>query len=184
MQTLSLRDYRDRRHRLPVRDHRLLHLDPLLAGEEDRQSVDHRPRDQHHPGLRLGPAGDIAAGAGDRAWDPRRLEARGRRHHRHLRHRRCRHGPAVADRADRRARRVRADHRQRRRDRRDGRPARGGAQRHRPARRRRQHHQGRHQGLRDRLRGARRGRAVRRLPEGTGSSSAPLSASASTNRPC
>ncbi len=71
-------------------------------------------------------------------------------------------GPALADRPDRRARRVRPDHRQRRRDRRDGRPARGRAQGHRPPRRGRQHDQGRHQGLRDRLGRARRGRAVRR----------------------
>ena len=40
----------------------------------------------------------------------------------------------------------------------------GGPQRHRPARRGRQHDQGRHEGLRDRLGGARGGRAVRRLP--------------------
>ena len=52
------------RHGAAVRDHRLLHLDALLAGQEDRQSVDHRPRHEHHPGLRLGPAGDGAAGAG------------------------------------------------------------------------------------------------------------------------
>ena len=43
---------RDRRHGAAVRTHRILHLDPLLAGQEDRQSVDHRPRDEHHPGLR------------------------------------------------------------------------------------------------------------------------------------
>ncbi len=64
---------------------------------------------------------------------------------------------------DRRARRVRADHRQRRRDRRDGQPPRGGPQRHRPARRRRQHDQGGHQGIRDRLGRARRARAVQRV---------------------
>ena len=103
----------------------------------------------------------------------------------HLRHRRRGDGPAVADRPDRRARRVRPDHRQRRRHRRDGRPARGGPQGHRPARRGRQHDQGRHQGLRDRLGGARGGRAVRRLPEGTrGQASATRSRSASTNRRC
>ncbi len=39
---LPLRADRDRGHGLPVRDHRLLHLDPLLARQEDRQSVDHR----------------------------------------------------------------------------------------------------------------------------------------------
>ena len=67
------------------------------------------------------------------------------------------------DRPDRRARRVRADHRQRRRDRRDGQPSRGGPQRHRPARRGRQHDQGGHQGIRDRLGRARRARAVQRV---------------------
>ena len=149
------------------------------------QRVDHGPRHEHHPGLRLGPAGDGAAGARARARHPRRVEARGGGV-RHLRRRRGGHGPALADRPDRRARRVRPDHRQRRRDRRDGRPARGGAQRHRPARRGRQHDQGRHQGLRDRLGGARRGRAVRRLPPGTrGQQQRPRrSSSASTNRRC
>ncbi len=63
VETVSLRADRDRRHRLPVPDHRLLHLHALLAGQEDRQSLAHRPRHQHHPGLRLGPAGDLAAGA-------------------------------------------------------------------------------------------------------------------------
>ena len=152
---------------LPVRDHRLLHLDPLLAGQEDRASVDHGPRHEHHPGLRLGPAGDGPAGDRAGARHPRLLEARRRRPGRHLRGRGGGHGPALADRPDRRARRLRADHRQRRRDRRDGRPARGGAQRHGPARRGREHDQGGHQGLRDRLGGARGGRAVRRLPPGT-----------------
>ena len=52
-----------------------------------------RPRHEHHPGLRLGPAGDGAAGARDRARHPRRVEARRRRHRRHLRHRRRGHGP-------------------------------------------------------------------------------------------
>ena len=94
------------------------------------------------------------------------LEARGRRHDRHLRHRRGRHGPALADRPDRRARRVRPDHRQRRRHRRDGGPAGGGPQRHRPARRGRQHDEGGHEGLRDRLGGPRGGRALRRLHGG------------------
>ena len=65
---------RHRRHGAAVRTHRILHLDPLLPGQEDGQSVDHRPRDEHHPGLRLGPAGDGAAGARDRA---RACSARG-----------------------------------------------------------------------------------------------------------
>ena len=81
---------RHRRHGAAVRTNRILHLDPLLAGQEDRESVDHRPRDEHHPGLRLGPAGDGAAGDRDRARHPRRVEARRRRRHRHLRHRRRR----------------------------------------------------------------------------------------------
>ena len=79
---------RHRGHGAAVRTHRILHLDPLLAGQEDRESVDHRPRDEHHPGLRLGPAGDGAAGDRDRARHPRLVEARGRRRDRHLRHRR------------------------------------------------------------------------------------------------
>ena len=62
---------------------------------------------------------------------------------------------------DRRARRVRAGDRQRRRHRRDGRPAAGGARDHRSARRRRQHDEGRHEGLRDRLGRARRARPLR-----------------------
>ena len=158
---------RDRGHRLSVRDHRLLHLDPLLAGQEDRESVDHRPRHEHHPGLRLGPAGDGAAGDRAGARGPRLVEARRGRRRRHLRRRRRGHGPALADRPDRRARRLRSDHRQRRRDRRDGRPARGGPQRHRPARRGRQHDQGGHQGVRDRLGRAGGGGAVRGLPRRT-----------------
>ena len=147
---------RPRRHRPAVRDHRLLHVDALLAGQEDRRGVGDRPRDEHHPGPRPGPAGHGAARAGDRARHLRRQRAR-----RHLRRRRGRDGAAVADRPDRRARRVRPDHRQRRRHRRDGRHARGRPQRHRPARRGRQHDEGRHQGLRDRLRRARRAGAVR-----------------------
>jgi K(+)-stimulated pyrophosphate-energized sodium pump len=63
-------------------------------------------------------------------------------------------------------RRLRPDHRQRRRHRRDGRDGRRGAPRDGPARRLRQHHQGGHQGLRDRLGGPRRGGAVRHLHRG------------------
>ena len=139
--------------------HRLLHLDALRPGQEDREGVRDRPRDQHHPGPRVGlqatalPALVIVLGiAALRAG-------------RHLRHRRRRDGAALADRPDRRAGRVRPDHRQRGRHRRDGRHARGRPQRHRPARRGRQHDQGRHQGVRDRLGRARRARAVRRLQD-------------------
>ena len=140
-----------------VRDHRLLHLDPLPAGEDDRRGV-------ARPGTR-----PTSSRASPRASSRRRAPAllialailganelagiygiarRG-------------HGPALALRADRRARRLRADHRQRRRHRRDGGPAGGRPQRHRPARRGRQHDQGRDQGLRDRLRRARGAGAVR-----------------------
>ena len=63
----------------------------------------------------------------------------------------------------RRARRVRPDHRQRRRHRRDGEPAGFGARDHRSARCRRQHDEGGDERLCDRLGGARRARAVRRL---------------------
>ena len=56
---------------------------------------------------------------------------------------------------------------------------------HRPARRGRQHDQGGHQGLRDRLGRARRGRAVRGLPgRARAQDAATSSRSASTTRPC
>ena len=42
---------RDRRHGTAIRNNGILYFDPLFAGEEDRQSVDHRPRHEHHPGL-------------------------------------------------------------------------------------------------------------------------------------
>ena len=58
---------RPRGHRPAVRDHRLLHVDALLAGQEDGRGVGDRPRDEHHPGPRPGPAGHGAARAGDRA---------------------------------------------------------------------------------------------------------------------
>ena len=124
------------------------------------------PRDQHHPGACPGPSVDRGAGAPDRGRHPRRERAGGR-----LRDRRGRHGAAVDDRADRRARRLRADHRQRRWHRRDGGPARGGEERHRPARRGRQHDQGRHQGLRDRLGRAGRPGPVRELAQELATSS-------------
>ena len=88
-------------------------------------------------------------------------------------------GPALALRPDRRPRRLRADHRQRRRHRRDGGAAGGRPQRHRPARRGRQHDQGGDQGLRDRLRRAGGAGAVRRLQERIGRRS-PGRASTST----
>ena len=111
-------------------------------------------------GLAQGLQATAAPGARDRARDLGRVRAG-----RHLRHRRGRDGAALAVRPDRRARRLRPDHRQRGRHRRDGEHARGGPRRHRPAGRGRQHDQGRHQGLRDRLRRARRARAVRRVQD-------------------
>ena len=86
------------------------------------------------------------------------LPARGAVRHRHRRHRH-----AVHDRHDRRARRLRPDHRQRRRHRGDGRPGQESARHHRPPGCRRQHHQGRHQGLCHRLGGPGGARAVRGL---------------------
>jgi K(+)-stimulated pyrophosphate-energized sodium pump len=80
-----------------------------------------------------------------------------------VRHRHCRHRHAVHDRHDRGARRLRPHHRQRRRHRRNGRPRQESARCHRPAGCGGQHHQGRHQGLRHRLRRPRRPGAVRRL---------------------
>ncbi len=78
VEVLPLRPDRDRRHGAAVRDHRLLHLDALLAGQEDGQRLADRPRHEHHrrTGLRLsvdGPAGDR-----HRARHLRRLEARRR----------------------------------------------------------------------------------------------------------
>ena len=73
---LALRAHRHRRHGAAVRGHRLLHVDPVPAGEDDRRGLDHGPRDQHHPGARAGLPGHRAAGAGHRPRDPRRLEAR------------------------------------------------------------------------------------------------------------
>ena len=54
-------------HRPDLRDHRLLHVDPLPAGEDDQPGVGHGSRDEHHPGPRAGPAVDGRAGAADRA---------------------------------------------------------------------------------------------------------------------
>ncbi len=115
-------------------------------------------------GLAQGFQSTAPSGDRDRAWHPRLLEACRRCHAGHLRHRRRGDGAALAHRLDRRPRRVRPDHRQRGRNRRDGRPPRGGTQRHRPAGRGRQHHQGGDQGVRDRLGRAGGARAVRRLP--------------------
>ena len=69
--SVALRADRARRHRRPVRDHRLLHVDPLPAGEDDQPGVADRPRDQHHPGARAGLPVDRRAGAAAGARDPR-----------------------------------------------------------------------------------------------------------------
>ena len=56
--SLHLRDHRARRH-LPARgDHRVLHRHPLAAGEEDREGLADRPRDEHHRRARDRHAGD------------------------------------------------------------------------------------------------------------------------------
>ena len=73
---LALRRDRRRRHRAAVRDHRLLHVDPLPAGEDDRPGLGDRARDQHHPGPRPGLPGDRRSGARARPGDPRRQRAR------------------------------------------------------------------------------------------------------------
>ena len=73
---------RHRRHSTAVRADRILHLDPLPAGQENRRGLGHGPRHEHHSGLRLGPAGDGAAGDRDRARHLRLVEARGRGRHR------------------------------------------------------------------------------------------------------
>ena len=145
---LHLRADRPGHHGAAGRHHRVLHRHPLRPGEADRRSS--RPTGHATniiAGLAVGmqatalPVIVIAVGT----LISYKLAG-------HLRHRDRRHVDALDGRRDRRAGRVRADHRQRRRHRRDGRPAaRGARQRDRPAGRRRQHHQGRHQGLRHRL---------------------------------
>ena len=47
---LHLRADRPRRDRRAVRDHRLLHVDALQPGQEDRPRVGDRPRHEHHLG--------------------------------------------------------------------------------------------------------------------------------------
>ena len=59
---VALRPDRSRGHRRAVRDHRLLHLDAVPAGEDDQPGLGHGPRDEHHPG----------AGAGASSRPPRR----------------------------------------------------------------------------------------------------------------
>ena len=155
---VRMRRRRPRRHRPDHLDHRILHRHRISPGEVDRGVLGHRPRHQRDPGS--GDLDGIDRAAGDRDH---------RRHPRHLqpcrpvRHRDCDHDHAGAGRHDRGARRLRSGHRQCRRHCRNGRPAEGSPQVDRRARRGRQHHQGGHQGLRDRLRRSRRAGAVRGL---------------------
>ena len=130
----------------------------LGAGQAHLGGLDDRPRDQHHRGAGQVDGGHGGSRARDRHRHPRRVQAR-----RHHGHRPGRRRDALAGRHDRGARRLRADHRQRGRHRRDGGHARVGARHHRSARCGRQHHEGRHEGLRDRLGRPRRPRALRLL---------------------
>ena len=130
------------------RDHRVLHGDPLEAGEGHREGVADGPRDEHHRRARRRHAGDGATRDRHRDRDRRRLLRRGREP---LRHRSRGDGAALDGGTHRRARRVRPGDGQRRRNRGDGRPSGVGARDHRSARRRRQHDEGGHEGLCDRL---------------------------------
>ena len=144
------------------RHHRILHRHRQAPGQLDRRSLDHRARHQRHPGPRRLARGDGAAGAGDH-----------RRHHRHLQPRRacsasrspsprCWRSPAWWWRSTPSGRSPTM-------------PAaspkwpgldQGSAPQYRRARRRRQHHQGRDQGLCHRFGRARRAGAVRGLYAG------------------
>ncbi len=155
---LRRRAGRPRHHVRARRDHRVLHGHALEPGQVDLEGVTDRPRDEHHRGPRRRHARDRGSRDRDRGRDRGRVRDR-----RPVRDRGGRDGTALDDRPHRRARRVRAGDRQRRRHRRDGRPRRVGACDHRSARRRRQHDEGRDEGLRDRLGGPRRARALRRV---------------------
>ena len=155
---LRLGARRPRDHLLARRDHRVLHRLALESRQVDLEGVADRPRHEHHRGACRGDARDRCPGDRDRGRDRRRVRDR-----RPLRHRRRRDGPALDVRPDRRPRRVRPRHRQRRRDRRDGAPGRVRPRDHRSARRRREHDEGGHEGLRDRLGRPRRARPVRRV---------------------
>ena len=73
---LALRRDRRRGHRAAVRDHRILYVDPLPPGEDDRPGLGDRARDEHHPGPRPGLPVDRRSGARHRPGDPRRQRAR------------------------------------------------------------------------------------------------------------
>ena len=127
-------------------------------GEVDRSLLGHRSRHQRDPGSRDLDGIHRASRDGHHRRHPHHLQPC-----RPVRHRDRHHHHAGAGRHDRGARRLRPGHRQCRRHCRNGRPAQGSPQGHRRARRGRQHHQGGHQGLRDRLRRSRRAGAVRGL---------------------
>ncbi len=57
VEVLPVRADRHRGHGLPVRDHRLLHLDSVLARQEHRSRLPDRSRDEHHPGSGPGLSG-------------------------------------------------------------------------------------------------------------------------------
>ncbi len=156
---LRLRAHRLGGHRIDHVHHRGLYRHDVSARQGNRQGVGHGPCHQHHRRTRRLDAGDGAAGPRHRARDPVLVRAG-----RALRDRHRRDGDAVDGRHRRGDRLVRPDHRQRRRNRRDGGDARLGPRGHRSTRRGRQHDQGRHQRLRDRLGGAGCARAVRLVP--------------------
>ena len=148
---------RPRRHRPADVDHRLLHRRQPPPGAEHRQVLHDRPRHQRHPGPGRLDGSDRAAGAGDLRRHPDLLSCRPA----------C-FGIAIAASTMLalaglvvEPRCLRPGHRQCRRHRRDGRPAAGSPRAHRRAGCGRQHHQGGHQGLRDRLGGAGGAGAVR-----------------------
>ena len=60
---VPLLDRRHRGHRGAVPDHRLLHLDALRPGPQDRRGLADRSRHEHHLRPRAGPAGHRAPGA-------------------------------------------------------------------------------------------------------------------------
>ncbi len=145
----------------PHRRHGILHGHQLPPRAIDCRGIEDRPRHQRHPGPCRVARGDRAAGA-DHRCRHHRLE----QYRRAVRHRHRRHRHAVAGGRRGGARRLRSGHRQRRRHRRDGGPAEGDPQDHGRARCGRQHHQGRDQGLRHRLGGPGRARAVCGLQRG------------------
>ena len=75
---VPLRAGRPRRHRVPVRHHRLLHVDALRPGQEDRRRLADRSRDEHHPGPLVRPPGHGAARHRARPRHLRRVEDRRR----------------------------------------------------------------------------------------------------------